>query len=94
MKSQFPNHSADSADISESYLQKFEDCHVFYSHNDHIFTISSTSQYAEMISSLACYFKMKVIHLLYCCQFFGHMKKFYLINCLYLVGLGIPPACL
>lgn len=29
MKSQFPNHSADSADISESYLQKFEDCHVF-----------------------------------------------------------------
>lgn len=37
MKSQFPNHSADSADISESYLQKFEDCHVFYSHNDHIF---------------------------------------------------------
>lgn len=91
MKSQFPNHSADSADISESYLQKFEDCHVFYSHNDHIFAIS-------IIHITVCRNDIQFSLLLnegyIFTLFFGHMKNFYLTNCLYLVGLGIPPACL
>lgn len=85
MKSQFPNHSADSADISESYLQKFEDCHVFYSHNDHIFANSIIHITADSLLLNEGYIFT---------LFFGHMKIFYLINCLYLVGLGIPPACL
>lgn len=57
MKSQFPNHSADSTDISESYLKKNLKTAMFFILTMIIFsqTRSSTSQYAEMISSLACY---------------------------------------
>lgn len=57
MKSQFLNHSADSTDISESYLKKNLKTAMFFILTMIIFsqTRSSTSQYAEMISSLACY---------------------------------------